>query len=75
MTHYSGITSDLEARKKVHEGEKKNLRNWKVANNGQRFVSREAAQAWENAQPGEHYPGGAPAFGPWYGYSFDYDKY
>lgn len=75
MTHYSGITSDLAERKKEHERDKKNLRNWKVANNGLPFVSRAAAQAWEDAQPGEHYPGGAPTVGPWYGYSFDYDKW
>ena len=75
MTHYSGITSDLAGRKAEHERTKRNVRNWKVANNGQPFASRAAAQAWEDAQPGEHYPGGAPAVGPWYGYSFDYDKY
>jgi len=74
MAHNSGITSNLVERKREHEAVKKNMRNWKVANNGQWFASREAAQAWEDAQPGEHYPGGAPAVGPWYGYSFDYDK-
>ena len=74
MTHYSGITSDLAGRKAEHERTKKNMRNWKVANNGLPFVSRAGAQAWEDAQPGEHYPGGAPAVGSWYGYSFDYDR-
>ena len=74
MTHYSGITSDLAGRKAEHERTKKNMRNWKVANNGLPFASRAAAQAWEDAQPGEHYPGGAPATGPWSGYSLDYDK-
>ena len=76
MTHYSGITSDLARRKKEHQDDKtkKNMRNWQVANGGKPFSSQAAAQAWEDSQPGEHYPGGAPASGPWYGYSFDYDK-
>lgn len=74
MPHYSGITSDLARRKQEHESNKKNLRNWLVANNGFPFPTRDAAQKWENAQPGEHHPGGAPAKGPWYGYSFDYDQ-
>ena len=74
MTHYSGITSDLFERLDEHDRTRKNMHNWRLANDGQPFVSREAAQAWEDAQPGEHYPGGAPALGPWYGYSFDYDS-
>ena len=74
MTHYSGITSDLAGRKGAHQ-DKKNMRNWRVANDGKPFPSRALAQAWEDSQPGEHYPGGAPATGPWYGYSFDYDKW
>ena len=74
MTHYSGVTSDLAGRKAEHERTKRNMRNWKVANSGLPFTSKVAAQAWEDAQPGEQYPGGAPAVGPWYGYSFDYDK-
>lgn len=73
-THYSGITSDPEGRKRQHMNEKRNVRNWTLANGGQPFASRDAAQQWENAQSGEHHPGGAPAQGPWYGYSFDYDK-
>lgn len=74
--HYSGITTDLEQRRKQHEADKskKNTRNWKPANGGKPFASREDAQKWENAQLGEHHPGGAPAEGPWYGYSFDYDR-
>ena len=76
MTHYSGITNDLIRRKKEHQDDrtKKNLRNWVVANGGMPFSSRAIAEAWESSQPGEHSPGGAPAAGPWYGYSFDYDK-
>ena len=74
MTHYSGITSDLLGRLAEHDRTRKNMRNWRLANDGKPFVSREVAQAWEDAQPGEHYPGGVPAAGPWYGYSFDYDK-
>ncbi len=74
MAHYSGITSDLVRRKREHEREKKNVRDWKVGNNGRPFASRAAAQAWEDARPGEHETGGAPAIGPWYGYSFKYDK-
>ena len=72
MTHYSGIATDLAARKARHQQDHPNLRNWTVANNGQRFATRAAAQAWEDRQPGEHHPGGARAIGPWYGYSFDY---
>jgi len=76
MTHYSGITSDLARRKKEHQDDrtKKNMRNWRVAIYDLSFASRAVAQAWEDAQLGEHYPGGAPTIGPWYGYSFDYDK-
>jgi len=47
--HYSGITSDLETKKKQHMAEKKSVRNWRVANGGLPFSSREAAQQWENA--------------------------
>ena len=74
MTHYSGITTDLARRKGEHQATKKNMRNWKVANDGKAFSSRAAAQEWEDLQPGEHGPGGAPSTDPWYGYSFDYDK-
>jgi len=76
MVHYSGITNDLARRKREHQDDrtKKNMRNWRVANDGKPFSSRALAQAWEDSQLGEHYPGGAPATGPWYGYSFDYDK-
>jgi len=76
MTHYSGITSDLARRKKEHQDDpsKRNMRNWMAVNVGRPFSSREVAQAWESSQLSEHYPGGAPATGPWYGYSFAYDK-
>ncbi len=72
MPHYSGITTDLAGRKAEHQRNHPNLRNWKVANGGQAFSNRAAAQAWEDQQYGEHYPGGGPATGSWYGYSFDY---
>ncbi len=72
MTHYSGITSDLARRKAEHEAEHPTMQNWQVANNGNAFASQADAQAWENRQPGKHHPGGAPAQGPWFGYSFDY---
>jgi len=77
MTHYSGITTDLAARKQQHQNDssKKNMRNWTVANGGIPFPSSQAAQTWEDSQLGEHHPGGAPTTGPWYGYSFDYDKW
>jgi len=72
MTHYSGITTDLATRKATHKRTKEGFRNWKVANNGQPFPSREEAQDWEDEQPGEHHQGGKDADGDWYGYSFDY---
>ena len=72
MPHYCGITTDLAARKAQHQVDHANLRNWTVANNGLPFATRDAAQAWEDRQLGEHHPGGAPAQGPWYGYCFDY---
>jgi hypothetical protein len=72
VTHYSGITTNLKTRKAEHEAKHPDLRNWKFANNANPFASKDAAQAWENSQPGEHHPGGAPAQGPWFGYSFDY---
>ena len=73
MPHYSGITTDSEERKQEHQASKMNMRNWRVANDGRPFPSREEAQAWKDAQPGVHDPNGAPAVGPWYGYSFDYE--
>ena len=72
MPHYFGITTNLANRKAQHRAEHPTLRNWKVANGGSAFASRAAAQAWEDRQPGEHHPGGAPGLGPWFGYSFDY---
>ena len=74
MVTYSGITNDLSRRRQEHESERGPIKNWHVANNGQPFPSRDAAQKWESAQPGEHHPGGAPASGPWFGYSFEYDR-
>lgn len=73
MPTYSGITSDPDGRRQRHEAENKNVRNWRLANGGRPFSSREAAQAWEDRQPGEHHGGGASASGPWFGYSFEYD--
>ncbi len=72
MPHYCGITSDLAARKAQHQQDHYYLRNWIVANNGQAFATRQAAQEWEDLQSGEHHPGGIPATGPWYGYCYDY---
>ncbi len=74
MAHYSGITTDPHRRRQEHQATKRNLRNWTLANTGMPFVNRQAAQDWENSQPGEHDPGGGPASGRWYGYSFDYDS-
>lgn len=72
MPHYSGITTDPARRRREHEASGRNVRNWTVANGGRAFPSRQAAQDWENRQPGVHDPGGAPSTGPWFGYSFDY---
>lgn len=74
MAHYSGITSDPSRRRQEHLRDKKNLRNWTAANGGVPFATRKEAQSWEDRQPGEHHPGGAPAQGPWYGCAFDYDN-
>ena len=74
MPHYSGITTAPHRRRQEHQATKRNLRNWTLANTGMPFVNRQAAQDWENAQQGEHDPGGGPASGRWYGYSFDYDS-
>ena len=63
MPHYSGITTGLVARRAEHLLNNPNLRNWTVANNGRPFATREAAQAWEDRQQGEHHPGGGPATG------------
>jgi len=70
MPRYSGITTDPARRRREHEATKKNVRDWSQ----QQFSSREAAQRWESAQSGEHEPGGAPASGPWWGYTFLYDS-
>ncbi len=70
MPRYSGITSDPARRQREHQANKKNVRDW----THQQFRSREAAQRWESVQPGEHEPGGASATGPWWGYTFLYDK-
>ncbi len=71
MARYSGITTSPQRRREEHE-RTKNVRNWQIANGGNPFHTREAAQDWASRQPGEHDPGGAPAHGPWYGFSFDY---
>ncbi len=74
MPHYSGITTDPQSRCQEHQAMKGVLRNWTLENGGLPFVNRQAAQDWENSQPGEHAPGGGPASGRWYGYSFDYNS-
>ena len=70
MPRYSGITSNVVRRRKEHQAGKKNVRGWMQ----QQFRTREAAQRWEDTQLGELEPGGAPATGPWWGYTFLYDK-
>ena len=74
MPRYSGITTNPARRRREHEAAKKYVHNWKLANGGHPFPSRAAAQAWEDAQIGEHEGGGATGTGSWYGYSFDYDS-
>ena len=72
--HYSGITTDPSRRRQAHQRTKRNLRNWTLENGGMPFVSRQAAEAWKNRQPGEHDPEAARTSGRWYGYSFDYNS-
>ncbi len=71
MPRYSGITTNTERRRREHERTRA-VTNWQIANGGRPFRTRQAAQDWESRQPGEHDPGGAPASGPWYGYTFTY---
>ena len=70
MTRYSGITNDPTRRRGEHQAAKKNVREWSQ----QQFPSQDAAQRWENSQPGEHEPGGNLGRGPYWGYTFLYDK-
>ncbi len=74
MRHYSGITTDPHRQRQEHQRTKRNLRNWTIANGGMPFANRQTAEIWEDRHPGEHDPGGGPASGRWYGYSFDYDS-
>jgi hypothetical protein len=67
-----GITTNLDARRKLHGEQKKSMRAWQVQNAGKPFATREAALAWLKAQPGEHDPNTASAPGAWFGFSFDY---
>ncbi len=71
MPRYSGITTSPERRRKEHE-RIRNVRDWRIANGGRPFATRQAAQDWEDRQPGYHDPGGPPTRGPWYGYTFTY---
>lgn len=73
MARLSGITTNLDQKRKQHTGEKRNLRKWVLANGGKPFGSRELAMQWLKAQPGEHDPMMAPAPGQWFGYSFEFD--
>ncbi len=70
MPRYCGISNDPARRLREHQADKKNVRDWRQ----QQIPTREAAQRWENAQPGEHEPGDVPASGPWWGYTFLYDE-
>lgn len=72
MPHYSGITTKLDQARAQHQGSKKGLRKWQLANGGKPFATRQLALEWLNAQPGEHDPFAAPSPGQWYGYGFDH---
>ena len=72
MIRYSGITTNLDRRKKEHESDHPNLKNWTVANNGKSFTNREKAQEWEDKQPEEHHGGGRDSGLTWYGYYYEY---
>lgn len=67
----AGITTNLDARRKHHAGERKTFRKWAVANGGKSFATRELAIAWLKTQAGEHDGNTAPAPGAWYGYTFE----
>jgi hypothetical protein len=61
MPRYSGVTSNLDQARKQHQGDKRNMRKWLLANSGKPFASREAAVTWLKTQAGEHDPRAAPA--------------
>ncbi len=73
MARMSGISTNVEQKRKQHSTERKNLRKWQLANAGKAFPSREAAITWLKAQPGEKDPFQAPSPGQWLAYSFEYD--
>lgn len=73
MPAYSGITTQPDRMRKQHTASRRNLRKWVLANGGAAFATRQAAQAWLGAQPGEHDPMAGSAAGQWHGYSFEYD--
>jgi hypothetical protein len=73
MPRYSGVTPNLDQTRAQHQGSKKGLRKWSIANGGQPFASRDLALKWLKSQPGEHDPRAAPAPGKWFGYSFEYN--
>ncbi len=66
----SGITSDPARREKELKREFSGMSNFKVE---EKFPSQKAAQKWENAQKNQH-PGGPKTSGPFYGYSFNYNR-
>jgi hypothetical protein len=72
MAIVSGITTQLDARRKQHGTEKKTLRKWTVANGGKPFATREQALAWLKTQAGEKDPNTAPAPRQWFGFTFEY---
>ena len=78
MACYVGITTDLQRRKKEHEREYQNIRNWQTIGGG---YTREQAQALEDKEASEH---GCNSSGggrepvedtsiDWYVYHFEYD--
>ncbi len=73
MARMSGISTNVEAKRKQHSAERKNLRKWQLVNGGKAFVTRELAMAWLKAQPGEKDPFQAPSPGQWLAYTFEYD--
>ena len=72
MPVVAGITTTLDARRKLHAGEKKSLRKWQVANGGKPFGTRDLALAWLKTQAGEKDPNTATAPGQWFGFTFEY---
>lgn len=73
MPKMTGVTTNLDQKRKQHTAERRNLRKWVLANGGEPFATRDLAVAWLKTQPGEKDPQTNPAPGQWFGYSFEYD--